>query len=81
MHAEYTVHPTNRFIFYVHTLNGTDIDERPVFYCLPQPLLTPPSMFPSLPSLPPSVQPDGLPSNRALTPDVQFQCRLRDQLG
>ena len=51
---------------------------------LPKYLLTPPLPI-SVPRLPltslrlhPSRWP---PSNGALTPDVQFQCRLRDQLG
>lgn len=51
------------------------IDEGPIF--LPN-LFWLPVSVPVSPFLHPNRWP---PSNRALTPDVQFQCRLRDQLG
>lgn len=53
-------------------------EENPVIVASPISYRSPISA-PAPPSLPPPNR--WTPSNRALTPDVQFQCRVRDQLG
>lgn len=83
MHAQYTVYTVG----YIPT-----VKEKTFYMCIHWKMQSPtepcfvvsqiffhsPSPFPSLPSLPPPNR--WPPSNRALTPDVQFQCRLTDQL-